>query len=62
MATMNDVPEGATTEDFANHIHTDLGDGLLHGIDCRSSRRIGGGHVLDDWDAVELVTTNYSSD
>jgi len=52
------LPAGSTTADFANHIHTDLGDGLLHGIDCRSSRQIGGGHVLDDRDVVELVTTN----
>jgi len=52
------LPSGSTTEEFANHIHTDLGDGLLHGIDCRSSRQIGGGHELDDRDVVELVTTN----
>ena len=51
------LPSGSTTADFADHIHTDLGDGLLHGIDCRSSRQIGGGHVLDDRDVVELVTT-----
>jgi hypothetical protein len=52
------LPSGATTADFAHHIHSDLGDGLLHGIDCRSSRQIGGGHELDDRDVVELVTTN----
>ncbi|GAB6863092.1 redox-regulated ATPase YchF [Haloplanus litoreus] len=52
------LPEGSTTADFAYHIHSDLGDGLLHGIDCRSSRQIGGGHELDDRDVVELVTTN----
>ncbi|WP_435069170.1 redox-regulated ATPase YchF [Haloplanus sp. C73] len=51
------LPAGSTTQDFANHIHTDLGDGLLHGIDCRSSRQIGGGHELDDRDVIELVTT-----
>jgi ribosome-binding ATPase YchF (GTP1/OBG family) len=33
------------------------GDGLLHGIDCRSSRQIGGDHELDDGDVIELVTT-----
>ncbi|MFB6102258.1 MAG: redox-regulated ATPase YchF [Haloplanus sp.] len=55
------LPAGATTADFAYHIHSDLGDGLLHGIDCRSSRQIGGGHELDDRDVVELVTTNDSS-
>jgi hypothetical protein len=52
------LPDGSTTADFAYHIHSDLGDGLLHGIDCRSSRQIGGGHELDDRDVVELVTTN----
>ncbi|WP_380675841.1 redox-regulated ATPase YchF [Salinigranum sp. GCM10025319] len=52
------LPEGATTADFAYHIHSDLGDGLLHGIDCRSRRQIGGDHELDHRDVVELVTTN----
>jgi len=52
------LPDGSTTSDFAHHIHSDLGDGLLHGIDCRSSRQIGGGHELDDRDVIELVTTN----
>ncbi|WP_248895915.1 redox-regulated ATPase YchF [Haloplanus halobius] len=52
------LPSGSTTADFAYHIHTDLGDGLLHGIDCRSSRQIGGDHELSDRDVVELVTTN----
>jgi ribosome-binding ATPase YchF (GTP1/OBG family) len=51
------LPEGATTEDFAYHIHSDIGDGLLHGIDCRSGRQIGGDHELDHRDVVELVTT-----
>ncbi len=51
------LPEGSTTADFADHIHTDLGDGLLHGVDCRSSRQVGGGHELDDRDVIELVTT-----
>jgi ribosome-binding ATPase YchF (GTP1/OBG family) len=51
------LPEGSTTEDFAYHIHTDLGEGLLHGIDCRASRQIGAGHVLSDRDVVELITT-----
>ena len=52
------LPEGATTEGFAYHIHSDLGDGLLHGIDCRSGRQIGGDHELDHRDVVELVTTS----
>jgi ribosome-binding ATPase YchF (GTP1/OBG family) len=52
------LPDGATTEDFAHHIHSDIGEGLLHGIDCRSNRQIGAEHELGHRDVVELVTTN----
>ncbi len=52
------LPEGSTTEDFAYHIHSDIGDGLLHGLDCRAERQIGKGHELADRDVVELVSTN----
>ena len=51
------LPEGATTSDFAHHIHSDIGEGLLHGIDCRAERQIGTGHELSDRDVVELVST-----
>jgi hypothetical protein len=51
------LPEGSTTSDFAYHIHSDIGDGLLHGVDCRVERQIGTDHELDDGDVVELVTT-----
>jgi ribosome-binding ATPase YchF (GTP1/OBG family) len=52
------LPEGSTTSDFAYHIHSDLGDGLLHGVDCRANRQIGSDHELSHRDVVELVTTN----
>jgi hypothetical protein len=52
------LPDGSTTEDFAYHIHSDIGDGLLHGIDCRAERQIGGSHELTDRDVVELITTS----
>jgi ribosome-binding ATPase YchF (GTP1/OBG family) len=52
------LPPDATTSDFAYHIHSDLGDGLLHGVDCRAGRQIGGDHELDHRDVVELITTN----
>jgi ribosome-binding ATPase YchF (GTP1/OBG family) len=51
------LPEGATTADFADHIHSSIGDGLLHGIDCRSGRQVGTDHDLDARDVIELVTT-----
>jgi len=52
------LPAGSTTEDFAYHLHSDIGDGLLHGVDCRDGRRIGADHELADRDVVEIVTTN----
>ena len=52
------LPPDATTSDFAYHIHSDLGDGLLHGVDCRAGRQIAGDHELDHRDVVELITTN----
>jgi hypothetical protein len=52
------LPGDATTEDFAYHIHSDIGDGLLHGIDCRNGRQVGADHSLESRDVIELVTTN----
>ncbi|MFC6835131.1 redox-regulated ATPase YchF [Halomarina ordinaria] len=52
------LPPNSTTEDFAYFLHTDIGDGLLHGIDCRSKRQIGADHELDHRDVVEILTTN----
>ncbi|WP_435194975.1 redox-regulated ATPase YchF [Natronomonas sp. EA1] len=51
------LPDTSTTSDFAYHIHSDIGDGLLHGIDCRNGRQVGGSHELDHRDVVELITT-----
>ncbi|MFC7127788.1 redox-regulated ATPase YchF [Haloferax chudinovii] len=52
------LPEDSTTEDFAYHLHSDIGDGLLHGIDCHSKRQIGSDHELSHRDVVEIVSTN----
>ncbi len=55
------LPEGATTEDFAFHIHSDIGEGLLHGTDCRSGRQVGTGHELSHRDVIELVSTKQAA-
>ncbi|WP_158056276.1 redox-regulated ATPase YchF [Halorussus halophilus] len=52
------LPEQSTAEDFAYHIHSDLGDGFLHGIDCRSNRQVGSDSVLDERDVIDIVSTN----
>ncbi|MFB6097109.1 MAG: redox-regulated ATPase YchF [Haloferacaceae archaeon] len=51
------LPGDATAEDFAYHLHTDIGDGFLHGIDCRSRRQIGADADLDHRAVVEVITT-----
>lgn len=52
------LPEGSTTEDFAYFLHSDIGDGLLHGIDCRNGRQVGANHELTHRDVIEIISTN----
>lgn len=55
------LPGGATTEDFAFHIHSDIGEGLLHGTDCRSNRQVSKDHELSHRDVIELVSTKQAA-
>ena len=52
------LPEGSTAEEFAYFLHSDIGEGFLHGHDARSGRQIGADHELDHRDVVEITTTN----
>ncbi|WP_115863561.1 redox-regulated ATPase YchF [Halorussus litoreus] len=52
------LPPDSTAEDFAYHVHSDIGEGFLHGIDCRTERQVGADHSLDDRDVIDVVTTN----
>ena len=52
------LPTDSTTEDFAYFLHSDIGDGLLHGIDCRSNRQVGADHPLEHRSVVEIISTN----
>jgi ribosome-binding ATPase YchF (GTP1/OBG family) len=52
------LPDGATAEEFAYFLHTDIGDGFLHAHDVRSGRQIGADTELDHRDVVEITTTN----
>ncbi|QLG61452.1 redox-regulated ATPase YchF [Halorarum salinum] len=51
------LPGHATAEDFAYHLHSDIGDGFLHGIDCRSRRQVGADTRLEHRAVLEVVTT-----
>jgi hypothetical protein len=52
------LPGDATAEEFAHHIHGDVGEGFLHGIDCRTKRQVGAETTLDHRAVLEVVTTN----
>ncbi|MFB6083489.1 MAG: redox-regulated ATPase YchF [Halorientalis sp.] len=52
------LPEDATAEEFAYFLHSDIGEGFLHGVDARSGRQIGADTELDHRDVLEVVTTN----
>ncbi len=52
------IPPNSTAEDFAYSLHSDIGDGFLHAIDCRSSRQLGKAYEVDDRDVIEVITTN----
>lgn len=52
------MPSDATAEEFAYHLHSDIGDGFLHGLDCRSEMQVGADTDLDHRDVLEVVTTN----
>ena len=52
------MPKDATAEEFAFHLHSDIGEGFLHGIDCRNDRQVGADTVLDHRDVVEVISTN----
>ncbi|MFD1569037.1 redox-regulated ATPase YchF [Halorubrum laminariae] len=55
------LPEDSTTEDFAFHIHSDIGEGLLHGTDCRNGRQVGTDHELSHRDVIELISTKQAA-
>lgn len=52
------LPKESTAQDFAYTIHSDLGEGFLHAIDCRENRQIGGDHKLEHRDVIEIVSSN----
>ncbi|MFP9059077.1 redox-regulated ATPase YchF [Natrialbaceae archaeon A-chndr2] len=52
------VPSESTAEDFAYSLHSDIGDGFLYAIDCRSNRQLGKDYEVEPRDVIEVVTTN----
>jgi len=51
------LPAGSTPRDLAYAVHSDIGEGYLHAVDARESRRIAEDHELEEGDVVEIVST-----
>lgn len=51
------LPEGATAEDLAYTIHSDIGEGFLHAVDVREERQISGDKELGHRDVVRVVSS-----
>ncbi|MFW9963493.1 MAG: redox-regulated ATPase YchF [Candidatus Sifarchaeia archaeon] len=54
------VPNGTTAKEFAGHIHTDLMESFIHGIDARTKMRISDKHELKDRDVIKIVSAKGS--
>jgi len=48
------VPNGSQAKQIAYHVHTDLGDGFIRGIDGRTKRVVGAEHELKDNDILKI--------
>ncbi|MFB6155983.1 MAG: redox-regulated ATPase YchF [Haloferacaceae archaeon] len=51
------LPEGSTPRDLAFRIHTDIGEGYLHAVDAKSTRRISDQYRMEEGDVIKIVST-----
>ncbi|MFP4045929.1 MAG: redox-regulated ATPase YchF [Candidatus Aenigmatarchaeota archaeon] len=52
------IEKGSTTEDLAYKIHSDIGDKFIGAIDCKTERKIGADHELENGDIVKILTSS----
>ncbi len=50
------LPEGSTALELAYRVHTDIGEGFIRAIDCRTKRAIGKDHALNDSDVIRILS------
>ncbi len=50
------MPPESTVEDLAEQVHSDVAESMLHGVDCRTGRRLAVDAELDAGDVVRIVT------
>jgi len=52
------MPDGATVEDLAREIHSDLAKGLLYAIDARTGLRLPASYKIKDRDVLSIVSSS----
>lgn len=52
------MPEGATVEDLAREIHSDLARGILYAVDARTGLRLPASYKLKDRDVLSIVSSH----
>ncbi len=50
------VKNGETALDLAFRVHSEIGEGFIKAIDCRTRRTLGKDHVLADGDVIKIVS------
>ncbi len=50
------LQEGSTPLDLAYMVHTDIGEGFIRAVDCKSKMIIGKDHPLKDGDVVRIIS------
>lgn len=50
------LPDGSTALELAYRVHTDIGEGFIRAIDCRTKRAIGKDHVVQDSEVIRIVS------
>ncbi|SDM80972.1 hypothetical protein SAMN04487949_2663 [Halogranum gelatinilyticum] len=51
------LPRGSTPKDLAFAVHSDIGEGYIHAVNAKSSRRISDDYELDEGDVIKIVSS-----
>lgn len=49
------VPHSATLSDVAGHVHSDLAQTMIYGIDARTGVRLPADYIVRDRDVIKIV-------
>jgi ribosome-binding ATPase YchF (GTP1/OBG family) len=50
------LPRGSTAKDMAYKVHTELGDRFIRAVNAGTKRTVGGDHVLEDGDILQILS------